>query len=71
MADRIVILNGAAIDQVGPPEDVYNAPASPFVARFMGAENVIDAQCTDDGWRRLRFCLVLRTNLRACAGQLR
>jgi ABC-type Fe3+/spermidine/putrescine transport system ATPase subunit len=42
MADRIVILNEGRIEQEGPPEQVYNAPATPFVARFMGAENVID-----------------------------
>jgi len=49
MADRIVILNEGSVEQEGLPEDIYNAPATPFVARFMGAENVIelDAQMTD------------------------
>ncbi|PWV95375.1 carbohydrate ABC transporter ATP-binding protein (CUT1 family) [Hoeflea marina] len=42
MADRIVILNGGEIAQVGTPQQVYNQPASDFVAAFMGAENVID-----------------------------
>jgi putative spermidine/putrescine transport system ATP-binding protein len=42
MADRIVILNGGRIEQQGPPEEVYNAPATPFVAKFMGAENAIE-----------------------------
>jgi len=42
MADRIVILNEGRVEQEGPPEDIYNAPATPFVARFMGAENVIE-----------------------------
>jgi ABC-type Fe3+/spermidine/putrescine transport system ATPase subunit len=41
MADRIVILNAGRIAQQGTPEDVYNRPASAFVAAFMGAENVI------------------------------
>jgi ABC-type Fe3+/spermidine/putrescine transport system ATPase subunit len=41
MADRIVILDAGHIAQVGPPEEVYNRPASPFVAAFMGAGNVI------------------------------
>ncbi|MGV6872266.1 ABC transporter ATP-binding protein [Pseudochelatococcus sp. B33] len=41
MADRIVILNAGRIAQQGTPEDVYNRPASAFVAAFMGAENVV------------------------------
>jgi ABC-type Fe3+/spermidine/putrescine transport system ATPase subunit len=41
MADRIVILDAGRIAQIGPPEQVYNHPASPFVASFMGAGNAI------------------------------
>ncbi|CAH1694464.1 Fe3+/spermidine/putrescine ABC transporter ATP-binding protein [Hyphomicrobiales bacterium] len=41
MADRIVIMDAGRIAQQGTPEDVYNRPASPFVAAFMGAENVL------------------------------
>jgi ABC-type Fe3+/spermidine/putrescine transport system ATPase subunit len=41
MADRIVILDAGKIAQIGTPEEVYNRPASPFVAAFMGAENVL------------------------------
>lgn len=39
MADRIVILDAGRIAQQGSPEEVYNRPASAFVAAFMGAEN--------------------------------
>ena len=41
MADRIVILNAGVIAQVGTPEEVFNHPASDFVAAFMGADNVL------------------------------
>ncbi|SHO65490.1 ABC-type sugar transport system, ATPase component [Pseudoxanthobacter soli DSM 19599] len=41
MADRIVILDGGNIVQQGSPQQVYNAPASSFVAAFMGAENSV------------------------------
>ena len=41
MADRIVIMDGGRIAQQGSPEEVFNRPTSPFVAAFMGAENVI------------------------------
>ncbi|WP_348625611.1 ABC transporter ATP-binding protein [Rhizobium sp. 2MFCol3.1] len=49
MADRIVILNAGRIAQQGTPEDVYNRPASAFVAAFMGAENVISLTGAPDG----------------------
>jgi iron(III) transport system ATP-binding protein len=42
MADRIVVMNGGRIEQIGTPEDVYDRPQSRFVARFIGASNVID-----------------------------
>ncbi|MGK6317630.1 ABC transporter ATP-binding protein [Neorhizobium sp. DT-125] len=49
MADRIVILNAGKIAQAGTPEDVYNRPASAFVAAFMGAENVLSLNGTPEG----------------------
>lgn len=41
MADRIVILDKGCIVQAGAPEEVFNKPASSFVAAFMGAENCL------------------------------
>ncbi|MDT4870973.1 putative ABC transporter ATP-binding protein [compost metagenome] len=46
MADRIVILNNGEVAQAGAPEEVYNHPASDFVAAFMGAENLIELPVT-------------------------
>lgn len=46
MADRLVILQAGRIAQVGTPEEVYDRPASAFVANFMGAENVLPVQVT-------------------------
>ncbi len=37
MGDRIMVLNEGVIQQVGKPIDVYNAPANPFVAKFIGS----------------------------------
>ena len=37
MADRIVVLNGGYIEQVGSPMELYNHPASAFVAGFIGS----------------------------------
>ncbi|AYD03181.1 ABC transporter ATP-binding protein [Neorhizobium sp. NCHU2750] len=49
MADRIVILDAGRIAQEGTPEEVFNRPASSFVAAFMGAENVLTLDGTRDG----------------------
>jgi ABC-type sugar transport system ATPase subunit len=37
MADKIVVLNGGRIEQVGTPMDLYRKPATPFVAGFIGS----------------------------------
>jgi ABC-type Fe3+/spermidine/putrescine transport system ATPase subunit len=42
MADRLVILDAGRAAQIGTPQEIYNRPNSPFVARFMGAGNVIE-----------------------------
>ena len=45
LADRLVVLNGGKIEQVGTPLEVYHTPASTFVAGFIGAPamNLMDA----------------------------
>ncbi|MGJ8583805.1 MAG: ABC transporter ATP-binding protein [Marinosulfonomonas sp.] len=42
LADEIVLMNNAVIEQAGPARDVFNAPKTAFVAQFMGGHNVID-----------------------------
>jgi sn-glycerol 3-phosphate transport system ATP-binding protein len=37
LADRLVVLNGGVIEQVGTPMEVYRKPASTFVAGFIGS----------------------------------
>ncbi len=41
LADEIVLMNDAVIEQAGPAREVFNAPRTEFVARFMGGHNVI------------------------------
>lgn len=41
MADRIVVMNHGVIEQVGTPEEIYNQPASAFVASFIGSMNFL------------------------------
>jgi sulfate transport system ATP-binding protein len=40
LADRVVIMNEGRIEQVGTPDEVYNAPQSSFVYQFIGDVNV-------------------------------
>jgi iron(III) transport system ATP-binding protein len=42
MADRIVVMNHGAIEQVGAPQEIYRKPATAFVADFVGAMNFLD-----------------------------
>ena len=43
MSDRVVVLNGGRIEQVGTPVEIYDRPATPFVATFIGRVNRLDA----------------------------
>ena len=47
-ADLIAVMNAGKIDQLGTPEDIYDRPQSEFVARFIGASNVIKGRARDD-----------------------
>ncbi len=51
LADRIVVMKGGYVQQVGAPDDIYNHPANQFVAGFMGAPpmNFLPASLTDAG----------------------
>jgi ABC-type Fe3+/spermidine/putrescine transport system ATPase subunit len=40
-SDRIAVMNNGVIEQVGTPEEIYGAPASPFASRFIGATNML------------------------------
>jgi sulfate transport system ATP-binding protein len=44
IADEVVIMNNARVEQVGTPQEVYDRPASPFVYQFLGNVNVLKAQ---------------------------
>jgi iron(III) transport system ATP-binding protein len=47
-ADLIAVMNGGKIEQAGSPEDIYDRPRSEFVARFIGASNVIRGKGLDN-----------------------
>ena len=48
MSDRVVVMNNGVIAQVGTPTDIYNEPASAFVADFIGEANILNGIMLDD-----------------------
>jgi iron(III) transport system ATP-binding protein len=49
MADRILVMRQGRVEQIGTPAQVYDEPASPFVADFIGATNLLNATVVDMG----------------------
>jgi putative spermidine/putrescine transport system ATP-binding protein len=59
MADRVAVFNEGGIVQAGPPEDIYQRPATKFVADFVGSSNILPPELTQSlvgkrGWASLR-----------------
>lgn len=52
MGDRIMVLNEGVIQQVGKPLEVYNTPANPFVAKFIGSPPMNLAEAKVDRTKR-------------------
>lgn len=48
MSDRVVVMDGGKIQQVGTPQDIYNEPKNAFVADFIGESNILDGVMIDD-----------------------
>ena len=44
VADRVVVMNHGKIEQIGSPDEVYSAPATPFVYQFLGNVNVFHSR---------------------------
>ena len=48
MSDKVVVMNGGYIQQMGTPEEIYNEPQNAFVADFIGDSNILDAVMVED-----------------------
>ena len=48
LADRIVLMNAGRVEQIGTPLELYNHPATQFVARFLGLDNLLPGKRTCD-----------------------
>src|SRR3954447_2200547 len=64
MSDRIAVLAEGRVEQVGPPQEIYSAPATTFVAGFLGAANIFDADVVDVS-DTSAVCLAVDTRLGA------
>jgi spermidine/putrescine transport system ATP-binding protein len=57
MADRLAVMKEGRIEQIGSPQEVYEEPASAYVAGFLGVSNLLDAEAigmASDGRCRLK-----------------
>lgn len=55
ISDRIVVMNAGRADQIGTPSEIYNRPATRFVASFVGTLNMIDAAVADPDAQTVRI----------------
>ncbi|EHK2773028.1 putative 2-aminoethylphosphonate ABC transporter ATP-binding protein [Vibrio vulnificus] len=58
MADRIVVMNHGVIEQVGTPQEIYQQPATRFVAEFVGSMNFIETSVATDSQVRIAETLM-------------
>ena len=47
MSDRVVVMRHGEIEQIGSGEEIYDRPATSFVARFIGEANVLEGRIVD------------------------
>ena len=78
MSDTVAVMARGRFEQVGPPQELYHAPATPFVARFVGDTNEWSGRveacadgvatfCTDDGFTvAAKACGGVTAGQRAC-----
>ncbi len=65
MSDRLAVMCGGRVAQIGAPQEVYDHPADDFVATFLGASNLLDGVL--DGLDGEHLAVRLRRGGRVCA----
>lgn len=53
LADRVAVMRSGRFEQIGTPREVYAAPASRFVASFVGGANLLEGRVAGEGWVEL------------------
>jgi spermidine/putrescine transport system ATP-binding protein len=69
MADRIAVMQGGRIEQLGAPSELYERPATAFVAGFLGASNLLYGTVSGDAAVRLEGGGEVRVSREALAGR--
>jgi putative spermidine/putrescine transport system ATP-binding protein len=69
LSDRIVVMNQGRIEQIGTPFQIYNFPATPFVASFVGTLNLLSASVADPAAGALTVAGQTVTTSRPLAGR--
>lgn len=70
MADRIAVMNHGRIEQLGPPQELYERPATAFVASFLGASNLLPGTVEGPGAIRLESGDLVRANVDGRTGRV-
>jgi spermidine/putrescine transport system ATP-binding protein len=70
MADMIAVMNNGRIEQLGPPAELYERPATAFVAGFLGASNLLPGTVDGPGAIRLDDGTLVRANVNGRSGEV-
>jgi spermidine/putrescine transport system ATP-binding protein len=70
MADTIAVMNAGRIEQLGPPTELYERPATAFVAGFLGASNLLPGKIEGPDAIRLDDGTVVRASVNGHMGEV-
>jgi len=70
MADSIAVMNDGRIEQLGPPAELYERPATPFVAGFLGVSNLLPGVVEGPDAVRLADGTLVRAQVKGKSGQV-
>ena len=68
MSDRVAVMSGGRVEQAGTPREIYEEPATLFVADFLGVSNLLSGDA-DGRRRRMRALRVGERTLQAVRGR--
>lgn len=64
LSDQICVMRNGKIEQTGTPSDIYQRPASRFVAEFVGSMNVLHCEVSEETWDEARLANGVRVKLK-------